>query len=274
VSNPWFPPSRTPPGLYRLARAFRRVSLVLLVLVLVFLASAIYSAVEVVRSGPTAGNFSAAFVSNGTVAVSGDLNFSNNGFYPISDFSVHVRVLNQSLDYLGEGSFGPITLPSGAVQPITITFHLPVGSSGPGASLLTQDQVLNVSVWGNATYAYLIPVSIAVETNKSWGAPFADLEVSIGTPFSGGVGIEVPVTIQYENHAKFDESGTLQFSVVSANGPSCGGSSFPVSVPAGSGFDQTKDVSIQSGCSPAGGTLVAAYVTNGLTIPLPPEAIP
>jgi hypothetical protein len=274
VSSPWFPQSRTPPGLYRLARAFRRISLIVLVVVLLFLASAAYSAVEVVRSGPTAGNFSAAFSSNGTVAVSGDLNFSNNGFYPISDFSVHIRVLNQSQVYLGTGSFGPVTLSSGAVQPIMVTFDLPVGTSGPGASLLTQDQVLNVSVWGNATYAYLIPVSIAVETNRSWGAPFANLEISVGTPFPGGGGFEVPVTIQFQNHAKFDESGVLQFSVVSANGPSCGGSSFSVSVPAGSAFDQSKNVPISAGCSPAGGTLNAQYIANGLTIPLPPEAIP
>ena len=274
VSNPWFPQSRTPPGLYRLARWFRRISLVLLVVVILFLASAAYSAVEVVRSGPTAGNFSASFDSNDTVAVTGDLNFSNHGFYPISAFSVHVRVLNQSSVYLGQGSFGPVTLASGALQPITIAFYLPIETSGPGASLLTENQVLNVSVWGNATYAYLIPVSIAVETNKSWGAPFADLQVSVGAPVPVSGGYAVPVTIQWQNHASFDEAGTLDFSVVSANGPSCGGSSFPVSVPPGGSFDQTKDVSIVSGCSPAGGTVAAEYLSGGLTIPLPPEPIP
>lgn len=274
MSNPWFPPRRTPPGLYRLARAFRRISLLILVVAILFLATAIYSAVQVVRSGPTAGNFGASFDSNDTVAVTGDLNFTNHGFYPISAFSVHVRVLNESHVYLGEGSFGPVSLPSGALQPIAIAFYLPIGTSGPGESLLTEDQVLNVSVWGNATYAYLIPVSIAVETNKSWGAPFADLAVSVGAPMPTSGGYEVPVTIQWQNHASFDEAGTLEFSVVSGNGPTCGSSSFPVSVPSGGSFDQTKDVSIVNGCSPVGGTIAAEYVLNGLTIPLPPERIP
>jgi len=274
VSNPLGQPYRRPPGLYRLARAFRRVSLVVFVLIILFLASAIYSAVEVVRSGPSTGGFGATFAANDTVAVSGILNFSNPGFYPISGFAVHIRVLNQSQVYLGEGSAGPVTLASGSNQPITITFYLPVGSSGPGASLLTQDQTLNVSVWGNATYAYLFPISIAVETNKSWGAPFADLAISVGTPVPGMGGAVVPVTVQFQNHAKFADSGELTFAIVPTGGPSCGSGSFDLDVGPGQQFGQTTNVPISMGCSPSGAQLEAEYVGNGVTIPLPPERIP
>jgi len=274
VTLPSYQRYRRPPPLYRLARAFRRAATIALVLVLVFLATAVYSAVEVVRSGPSAGNFSAAFAANDTVAVSGILNFQNPGFYPISGFSVHVRVLNESLVYLGEGSFGPVTLASGSSQAIQIAFYLPLGTSGPGASLLTQDQNLNVSVWGNATYAYLFPISIAVETNKSWGAPFANLAISVGTVTVSGTGAVAPVTIQFDNHAKFTESGTLDFSLLSSNDVSCGSDSLDVAVPPGGLFDQTTDVALSSGCSPAGGHLEAVYVGNGGTIPLPPEKIP
>jgi len=274
VSLPVYPPFRHPPALYRLARAFRRISLVVLVLILLFLGTALYSAVEVLRSGPSTGPFTAGFGPNDTVAVSGSLNFSNPGFYPISAFSVHLRVVNASHVYLGEGSFGPVDLPNGATQPITITFYLPVSSTGPGGSLLTEDQTLNVSVWGNATYAYLFPISISVETNKSWGAPFADLSIGVGTPVASGAGAVVPVTIQFQNHAKFAESGELNFALVPLGGPSCGGGSFDLAVPPGGQFDQTTNVPISSGCSPSGGSLEAVYVGNGGTIPLPPQRIP
>ena len=74
MSLPVYPPFRHPPALYRLARAFRRISLVVLVLILLFIGTALYSAVEVLRSGPSTGPFTAGFGPNDTVAVSGSLN--------------------------------------------------------------------------------------------------------------------------------------------------------------------------------------------------------
>jgi hypothetical protein len=274
VTSPFAPRRRRPPGLYRLSRGFRRLSLLVLVLILLFVATVAYSAFEVVRSSPTAGNFVAALAPNDTVVLTGHLNFSNPGLYPISGFTVHVRVLNASGLYLGDGSIGPVTLPSGSSQGIAIMFDLPISNTGPGASLLTTDQYLNVSVWGNATYAYLFPISIAVQTNKSWGAPFANLAVSVGAPSGGNGTATVPVTVQFQNHAKFIEDGSLDFSVVSPNSQVCGTGSFAISVFPGGQFDQTTNIGLSPGCSPAGGHLVSVYVGNGATVPLPQEAIP
>ena len=274
MTTPFAPRRRRPPGLYRLARGFRRASLIAFILILLFVATAAYSAVEVVRSSPSAGNFVAALAPNDTVVLTGHLNFSNPGLYPISAFTVHVRVLNASGLYLGEGTVGPVTLPSGSDQGVAIQFDLPVSNTGPGASLLTTDQYLNVSVWGNATYAYLFPISIAVETNKSWGAPFANLAVSVGAPSVGNGSATVPVTVQFQNHAKFIEDGTLEFSVISPNSQICGTGSYEVSVFPGGQFDETTDIGLSGGCSPAGGHLVSEYVGNGATIPLPEEPIP
>jgi hypothetical protein len=268
------PRSRTPPPVYRLSRLFRRLSLVVLVVVVVFLGTVAYSAVRLVQSSPQTGGYSASFASNDTVAVTGSVELSNPGFYPVTGFTLGLRVLNSSGWFLGELSAGPTTLAPGVATAFPISLYLPIAAGTPAESLLVTDQYLSVGVWGNTTYAYLFPISVHFTQSKFWGAPFSGLQVTAGAPTLVNGSLIVPVTLSFTNHATFTESGTLSAEVVQANGLVCGGSAFSLDVLPGELFDQTENVGLSSGCSVAGGHVSAAFVSGSTTIPLPSEALP
>jgi hypothetical protein len=268
------PTHRRPPPIYRLARALRWISTIVLVALIIFAGTVVYSAVQVARSSAQSRGLSASFAANGTVEVGGSFTLSNPGVYPISGFTLTARIENSSGVNLGEIGVGPSGIAAFSTGVFPIALYLPVSSSGPTASLLTVDQTLRVNAWGNATYAYLFPLSIELAENRSWGAPFEGFTASLGTPTGGGGTITIPVTVTFSNHASFPDTGTLSFVIESAAHVSCGGSQFSISAEPGSLYDQTQDVTLSSGCSPAGGQILSTYSTGGTPIPLPPEAIP
>jgi len=265
---------RTPPPLYRLSRLFRRLSLLVLVVTIVFLATVAYSAVRFVQSSPERGGYAAQFASNGTVAVTGSVELSNPGFYPVDGFTLGLRVLNSSGWFLGEIHAGPVTLAPGVATTVPLALYLPVVAGTPAESLLVADQDLTVGVWGNTTYAYLFPISVHFSQTKFWGAPFSNLTVTPGSPTLENGSVVVPVTVTFANHATFTEFGTLNFQVFPASGPACGSSSFALNVLPGARFDQTENVGLSAGCSIAGGHVDATFASGGTVLPLPSESLP
>jgi hypothetical protein len=271
MSGPIYPTTRRPPPLYRLARALRRTSLVVLVLLILFAASVVYSTSEIRDAPPTVGAFTVAFQSNGTIALTSTLTLSNPGFFPIQSFTLDARVLNGSGIFLGAFGLGPTTLGGAASDVYPIALYLPDSTTGPGASLLTQSQYLNLSLWGNATFGYLFPAGLTIQNNRHWGAPFSNLAFSVGDVITNGT---LPVTLSFQNAATFSEDGTLRISVVAASGIVCGQVAWTLAVGPGEQFDQTQPVALTPGCSPLGGTLTGVYSTPAYTVPLPSEAIP
>jgi len=272
VASPLYHKPPTPPGLYRAARAFRRLSTIALVVLIVFVAFVAYSAVQIVKAKPSVGSTSDTYEPNDTIEVTSSFGLSNPTYFAIQDFALHFRILNGSGGLLVDSTTGPDSIPAGQSAVLPIDLYVPI--SATGASLLTQNQYLEWNVWGNASYAYLFTVSIGVQTERSWGAPFDNLTVTVGTPFLEGGVEEIPVTVMFANDASYADEGDLNFQVVPAAGPDCATGGFAVDVPAGEGYDQTTDVPIASGCDPSGGHVASEYVENGITIPLPSEAIP
>jgi len=268
------PTHRHPPAIYRLARALRWVSALVLVALVVFAGTVAYSAVEVARSSPQSRGLSASIATNGTIEISGSFTLSNPGLYPIQGFKLTARIANDVGVFLGQLGVGPTAIAPSSTGTFPIALYLPIATSGAVASLLTEDQYLRVNAWGNATYAYLFPLSVALSENRSWGAPFEALQASVGAPTGGGGSITVPVTVTFSNHAGFPDEGVLTYTIESSGGVDCGGGSFTIDVPPGALYDQTQDVSLNSGCSPAGGQLVSSYSTGGTPFPLPTEPIP
>ncbi len=248
--------------------------MVVLVVLVVFLLTVGYSAYELIGSSPRSGAYSAGFSSNGTVAVTGSLSIANAGWYPLSGFTLSLRIQNASGTLLGEVTDGPFTLGAQAVTTVPIALSVPIAPNGAGASLLVADQFLLLGVWGNATYAYLFPVSVHLDQNRSWGAPFANLQFAAGTPHTANGSTVLPVTVSFSNHASFAEVGDLALSLDAANGTRCGGSTYSLNVAPGSFYYQTQNVVLAPGCSIAGGSAVGVFSSGGGTIVLPPEALP
>lgn len=271
MSGPVYTTPRRLPPLYRLARALRTASLLVLVLLIVFTISVVYSTIRLSQSPPHVGSFSVGFGSNGTMILTGSLTLSNSGLYPIQALSFEARVANDSGLYLGSFGFGPSTLASGATDRFPVELYLPVSATGPGASLLVQSQYIRISLWGNATFGYIFPAGVALLNNRSWGAPFSGLSLGVGNAATNGT---VPLTVFFQNQASLTEAGTFRVDIVAANGITCGSASWTVNVGQGQQFSQRQPVTLSPGCSPLGGTVVAEFTTPGFTVPLPSEAIP
>ncbi|MCI4365016.1 MAG: hypothetical protein L3K10_02995 [Thermoplasmata archaeon] len=263
-------PRRVPP-LYRLARAFRRASVLVLVLLILFTVSVIYSTSELTQSSSHVGSFSVAFGSNGTMILAGSLTLNNPGFYPIQALSLEARVVNETGGFLGTFGYGPVSLGAQATTEFPIELYLPVSATGPGASLLVETQYLNVSVWGNATFGYMFPASVTLQELRHWGAPFDHLAFTVQSPDPNG---SIPVMLSFQNEASLTEAGILRISVVAANGITCGTTSWPMNVAPGQQFSQTQPIALSPGCSPVGGTVTGEFVTPAYSVPLPTEAIP
>ena len=274
MGSPFVRQVRRPPLRYRLARAFQRVALVVLVVLALYLSTVAYSAFELVQSSPRSGSYSAGFASNASIAVQGDFTLTNPGFYPVAGLTLELRLENSTGAFLGVVRSGSVTIAPRATASFPISVYVPVSPTSAAASLLVTDQYLTVGVWGNATYAYLFPVSIHFDQNRSWGAPFSNFRASVGAPVGGGGALTVPITITYTNHAVLTEYGSLSLALIASNDTSCGSTSFSLNVPPGGFFDQTENATLAPGCSVSGGTAVATYVAGGATIPLPPEPIP
>lgn len=266
--------ARTSPALYRISRLLRRLSVVVLVVIIVFLGTVGYSAARLVQSTPQTGGYSASFASNDTVAITGSIVLSNPGYYPGAGFTLGVRVLNSTGEFLGALKAGPVTLAAGSATTFPIALYLPIAAGSPAESLLVTNQNLALGLWGNTTYAYLFPVSVHFTQMKFWGAPFSGLTVTAGAPTLMGGTILVPVTVTFTNDASFTEFGALNIQVVQATGFVCGGGSFSLNVAPGDLFDQTQNVAVSTGCSTAGGHVDTEFTSGGSTIPLPPEALP
>ncbi len=268
------PTYRQPPAAYRAARALRRVSSIVLVLLILYAGTVAFSAVEVARSSVQSRSLSASFAPNGTVEVVGSFTLSNPGLYPVDGVTLTARVANGAGVFLGKLAVGPNDIGPSSTGVFPFALYLPVSAAGPAASLLTEDQYLGVDAWGNATYAYLFPISVSLTENRSWGAPFEGFQATVGTPSGGGGTVTIPVTVTFSNHAGSPDEGTLAFVIDSPGFVHCGGGSFAIDVPSDGFYDQTQNVALSSGCNPSGGQVLSTYSSSGGSAPLPPEAIP
>lgn len=269
------PTHRRPPPLYRFARALRWVGIVVLILLIIYAGSVAYSAFEVAHASIQSRSLTAVFVQNGAIELSGSFTLTNPGIYPIAGIELAAQIANDSGVHLGAVSVGPETVEghSSSLFPISIT--LPIAASAAAESLLVEDQYIEVAAWANVTYAYLFPLAVTLSETRSWGAPFEGFQATVGTPtlHSNGT-VTAPVTVSFSNHAGFLENGGLSFTVESADFANCGGGSFPINVPPGGNYDQTEDITLGTGCSPAGGELLASFTIDGTTTSFPPEPIP
>ncbi|MFZ0891186.1 MAG: hypothetical protein WB778_06450 [Thermoplasmata archaeon] len=267
--------SPSPPPSYRLSRGFRRASTIALVLIIIFVLSAVYSFAQFARSVSASEQHSFALESNNTAEFDLTLNLTNPGFYPIAGFQVHSEIMLQNGSFLSQATSPATTLNAGSAGSIPLQFLIPLDAAGAASSLAVDDQSLHLLSWGNATYAYLVPVSFEISNNFSWGAPFEGLNVTVGTPTAAPNGtVSADVSVAYSNDASFPELGTFEANLRSPSLTVCGEASYSVDTPAQQMFEETTTVYFAPGCSPSGGTVVAEFVGPTFTLVLPSEAIP
>ncbi|MCI4336374.1 MAG: hypothetical protein L3K17_04145, partial [Thermoplasmata archaeon] len=171
----------TPPRSYRISRALRRLGIVALVVLLVYVGVAGYSATQI-HVASIGQNVSAA-AQGKTVTITAGIEITNGGWVPISAVSILTFVWFPN----GGGLIGQSTSPvvdigaeSTVTIPVTVTVPLNLSSAARngGISLLTHSLNLPASTWANATYAGLATLHLTDSAAIPWGAPFYELNVT------------------------------------------------------------------------------------------------
>jgi len=265
---------RRAPPLLRLSRLLGWLGLIVLILLVVFVATAVYSATQLRPQNPNGNQGSSVtLASNGSVRLSFGLNLTNSGYYSVDALSLAIQVRYPNGTLAGLGGSPSVAIPPGSTGRVPVSVWIPL--QGESEALLTQDQQMTTRIWANVTYATLFGLHLSIPTNYSWGAPFAQFNATPGapTPQPNGTAL-VPVSVSFQNHASFPDTGSLRVDVKSASGVTCSSSSVGIDVPSHESFDRQINFFAQPSCNPSGGQIVATYTGNGLTVSLPPEAIP
>jgi hypothetical protein len=269
---------RRPPRLYRAARLLRRLGLVALVVLLVYIGIAGYSATQI--HVMSIGKSVSAQTQGKAVTITAGIEVDNNGWVPIQDVSIVTFVWFPDSGGLIAQAASPvvnINAGSAVIVPVTLTVPLNLSSTARdgGVSLLTHSLNLPADTWANATYAGLATLHLSDGASVPWGAPFFELNVTVGqaTVEPNGTTM-VRATVFYINQAPFTEVGALHFALDSAGGISCATAQLALNVPQNATFDQAVSVAIPPSCNPAGGTVIASYAGGGLDVAFPPEPIP
>ncbi|MGI0070648.1 MAG: hypothetical protein ACRECT_00990 [Thermoplasmata archaeon] len=272
MASPFYRPPLKPPGLYRAARALRRVSALVLVLLVLYVGFVAYSAVQVAETAPRVGSPSVTYEANDTVGITTSISLSDPSLLSIQHFELAVRLLNSTGSLLVASEAGPTNVARGSGAVLPVQLYVPV--SGGGESLLTENQYLDWDVWGNASYGYLFTVSVGIDSEREWGAPLDDLQLQVGAPGMTNGTTEIPVTLSFTDDASFSDDGAVSYQVVAPSGTQCGEGSFTLDVPPSTPYSDTEALALPPGCNPSGGHVNSEFVGNGFRFPLPPEPIP
>ena len=263
------------PGLYRLARAISLAATIVSLIILAYVAATVYSATKV-RPGETGGDRLNQTLVPGGLELHLALNFSNPGFLPIS--SVHLAAVVNSpgnTTTLAVGESPAVMLPAASESTIPLTLTIPLGPGSPILLLLTRDAELPAEVWANITVSSFFSLGVNVSTNVHWGAPFADLNVTPGTPTTSNGSTVEPLTVSFHNDASFPLAGWLNLTAHGTGGCTATVPPIPLHVDPQSPFNQVVPVTVPSAC--ASGSFFSVdgnFASADWSAPIPSEALP
>lgn len=233
----------------RLARWIRLGGTVVIVVLIVLLATIAYSAAKLQVQGSNGNNSSQTSFGPDKVLLTTSLNLTNAGLYPITGLSFDVVAYEQGGPIVGTTHVPPVDIGSGASYSLPIVVTVSTAPGTPGQALLTTPAELNVDGWLNATFGYLLSLSLRVTPSNlsNWSAPFEGFAVHV---LSTGP-TTATVSISFSNEASIDVVGTMHVVLLSSGGTLCGSAVFSnLDAHHGSSFSQSMpNVAIQSGCA-------------------------
>lgn len=265
---------RRRPPLYRLARYLRWTAVLAVILVILFLISTIYSAVEfgthLKATTPAGGPISYSASPSGGFVASFEVNLTNEGYYPlVLDLSTVAYTPQGPL--IPHTSTGAVTIaPGNKTTTFGLTLRVPEATlASNGAHLLLYNTPVNGSVWFNGSYAWIYQFGFSLVFNGTWGAPFENLTVLPGTPTSAGGQTTVPVTITFTDNAPFNDVGNLTFQVVD-DGTNCGApTQLPLDATPHQNVSREVNLTGPSSCMVPGATVEVTYSFGPLSFSLP-----
>jgi hypothetical protein len=272
-----------PSALYRLAQILRVLAILALVFLVLFLATVAYSAVElgegIASQAESLHHSEAATIVGTDVVVNVTFPIPNQGYYNVRGLTLVAIFTNQTIQStpLAVTTGGPANIPGHGQGVVSLLTSFDMANPA-GPFLLLNDAEIQGTLFLNATYAAIIPVNVEVAFNYHWGAPFANLSYTTGTPTpEPNQTLAIPVTIQFEDHTPgLAILGNVAVTITQPNGTICSRQTFPVETHEGPNTLMETFYEPET-CSIFGDTISSVFTSPGpppFSINLPTETLP
>jgi hypothetical protein len=262
------------PALYSAARRLRILAIVLLVVIGVFLAAVADSAAQIRPSTPSDPTYAPG--ANNTVLIASNVTVQNPGAFAIDRLSIEaqVRAPGPAGALLASGGAPLEHVGPGAEIKIPIVLTLPLVENAD-LPLLTQDLLLPSLAWVNATYATIFTIRLVIPQNFSWGAPFANLSVTLGHPAPGPNGTTLfPFNVSFTNDANFADDGTLAYRVNTGSGAECSRQTLALSLPPQTPERWSASAPVPDACVTPSSEFVLSYASGPWQVAFNPVSLP
>lgn len=273
----------SPSALYRFAQILRVLAILALIFLVLFLATVAFSAIQlgegIAKQAGTLHHAVSAEAVGTDILVNVTFPIPNQGYYNVRGLTLVAIFTNQSIQStpLAITTAGPANIPGHGTGNVSLLTAFDMADPA-GPFLLLHDAQMQGMLFLNASYATIIPVNLAVGFTYHWGAPFANLSYTPGTPApESNATVAIPFTIFFEDHTPgLALGGTIAVTVTQSDGTVCAGQTFPVETQEGPNTLMETFYAPET-CSLAGATVSSVFSSPGpppFSINLPSEALP
>lgn len=193
-------------------RALGWATKILWILIIVFSATAVYSAMNIrISFGQPQ-----AYLSSGSVVLSIPLFVNNSGFYDLSELNMTVDVMDSNGSLLSASSTFVALIPRNSSVDTAHNISINLDDATSLAQIyLFNDTVFNIDMSLKVKFARAVPFQVSMNTTIPWGAPFYNFSVGqISYNYLNLTHQEVIIPISFENHSPyFGVDGFMQVEI-------------------------------------------------------------
>jgi hypothetical protein len=211
-------------------RALGWATKILWILIIVFSATSVYSALNV-RIGFGEPQF---FFSDETVIVSIPLFINNTGLYDLSELNITAVVTDYNESLVSTSiTFVPL-IPRGSS--VKTAHNISISLSDVASKIpnyLFNDTLFNVNMSMKLNFAHAIPFQISTNMTIPWGAPLYNFSIGeISYDFYNLTHQIIVIPLSFENHSPyFGVDGTMQVEIYNSNGELVGSEALSLDAP-------------------------------------------
>ncbi|MFB0501231.1 MAG: hypothetical protein ACETVP_02060 [Candidatus Bathyarchaeia archaeon] len=233
-------------------RALGWATKILWILIIVFSATSVYSAINIRMSfGEPQVSFSNEFL-----VVSIPFSINNTGFYDLSELNITANVMDHNGSLVATSStFVPI-IPRDSNIKTTHNVSMSLDDIISKAQIyLFNDTIFNVNASMKLIFAHAIPFQVSMNATIPWGAPFYNFSIGeISYVYHNLTHQEVIIPLSFENHSPyFGVDGTMRVEIFNRSGEPVGSETLSMDVPPHSGYNgQVELVADVSKLTPSG----------------------
>jgi hypothetical protein len=255
-------------------RALNVTIIISTILVIIYLATALYSVAELFlfNQSFTFEDFEFT-VNEDTLTITTPIAFNNTGYYDINRFQITTILVDDTGERLDETSTAANDIPPNENIDLQHRLSLDfVDLLMTRQELLFTDTIFNLTLQLNLRYASALEFKVEIhDTELPWGAPLTELNITSSDPIVNSTHLLLNTTITADNHSPFDLNGSLIFEIYNEHEEYIGQGNEPVLLPAGSPASLPLEIAVlleDPGAVTGRGVIIISFASPQLTQPI------